>query len=127
MEAAESNSISLKTREPSVNKVLHQALPRTEPKTCYCCGKTGHFPSHCHFKDAYCHTCGKKGHIAPVCKSAHSGKSSPTQVRKKPSRNKFKSIGFMMTKELLRPKVVVRSLGSIVLEGIPMIQSTSKC
>ena len=44
----------------------------------------------CRFKDAYCHTCGKKGHIAPVCKSAHSGKSSPTQVHKKPSRNKFK-------------------------------------
>ena len=28
------------------------------------------------FKDAYCHACGKKGHFAPVCKSAHSGKSS---------------------------------------------------
>ena len=90
MEAAESNSIILKTREPSVNKVLHRASPGTGRQTCYCWGKTGHFPNQCRFKDTYCYACGKKGQTAPVCKSAHSGKSSPMQVRKKPSRKKLK-------------------------------------
>ena len=90
MEAAESNSISLNAREPSVNNVLHRASPRTERKTCYRCGKTGHFPSQRLFKDAYCHACGKKGLIAPVCKSSHSGTPSPTEVRGKPSRKKLK-------------------------------------
>ena len=61
--------------ETTVHKVLIQALPRTERRTCYYCGKAGHSPNECRFKDAYCHACGKKGRIAPVCKSAHSGKS----------------------------------------------------
>ena len=38
MEATKSNSISLKTRELSVNRVLHRAPPGTERKTCYRCG-----------------------------------------------------------------------------------------
>ena len=71
MEAADSNTISLKTRELPINKVLHRASPGTERKTCYHCRKTGHFPNQCRFKNAHCHVCGKKGHIAPVDKSTH--------------------------------------------------------
>ena len=39
-------------------------------KTCFRCGRTGHFPKVCKFKDGLCHACGKKGHtdlLAPGC------------------------------------------------------------
>ena len=90
MEAADSNTISLKTQKLPISKVLHRASLGTERKTCYRCDKTGHFQNQCHFKDAHCHACGKKGHIAPVCKSTPRGKCSPMQLRRKPSRQKSK-------------------------------------
>ena len=63
---------------------------RTGRTTCYRCGKRGHFPNQCRFKDAYCYACGKKEHIALVCKSAYTGKCSSMQVCKKPGRQKSK-------------------------------------
>ena len=90
VEAVVSTAENSDSSEMTVHEVRNRASPGTERKTCYCCGKADHSPNKCHFKNAYCHTCGKKGRIAPECKSAHSGKSSPTQVRKKPSRKKFK-------------------------------------
>ena len=89
MKAVDSNTRLLKTWELPINKVLHLALPGTERKPCDHCGKTAHFPYQSCCKDAYCHTCGKKGHIAWVCESAPRGKSSPTQVWKKPGRQKL--------------------------------------
>ena len=88
--AAVSNAVNPESSKTTVYKILHQVSSGTERKTGYRCGKTGNFPNQCWFKDAYCHACGKKGHIAPVCKSAHSGKSSPMQVCKRPSRKKLK-------------------------------------
>ena len=32
-----------------------------------CCGKPGHHPSKCRFKDAKCHHCSKVGYIKPAC------------------------------------------------------------
>ena len=69
MEVADSSTLSLKTREPPINKVFHPTSQEKGRKNCYRCGKAGHFPSECRFKDAHCHACGKKGHIAPVCRA----------------------------------------------------------
>ena len=61
MEAAESKTISLKIREPPINKFLNRSSTGTERKTLYRCGKTGRLPNQCSFKVAYCHTCGRRG------------------------------------------------------------------
>ena len=92
MEAAEENARVLRsTEEPVVGRVTPdvQQKPATSvtggacdrsdvqqnPATpasggaCYRCGKTGHKPQACGFKEAICHHCGKKGHIRRACKS----------------------------------------------------------
>ena len=42
---------------------------RKQEKPCYRCGRSGHVPSACRFRDATCHKCQKKGHIAKACRS----------------------------------------------------------
>ena len=81
MEAADSSTKSFKTSEPSIKKITSR-LPRSaDHKTCYRCGRTGHAPMECRFKDADCHACGKKGHIATACKSASQGNVPKVQRR----------------------------------------------
>ena len=36
---------------------------------CYRCGKSGHHPTNCKFKNATCYSCQKTGHLASVCLS----------------------------------------------------------
>ena len=36
---------------------------------CYCCGRKGHQPQSCRFREAQCHNCRKTGHIAAVCRN----------------------------------------------------------
>ena len=69
MEAVDSNNMSLKAGEPVIHKVRDRIPQETRKKTCYHCGRTGHFPNDCRFKEPYCHGCGKKGNIPPVCRS----------------------------------------------------------
>ena len=88
MEVADSSTLSLKTREPPINKVFHPTSQEKGRKNCYRCGKAGHFPSECRFKDAHCHACGKKGHIAPVCRATPKNRASPTPRRQRPSSRK---------------------------------------
>ena len=77
MEAAEKNAKRLQGRETvPVNKVIRQGERR--PMALYgeirrshvlCCGRSGHVPSSCRFRNATCHKCQKKGHIAKACRS----------------------------------------------------------
>ena len=54
----------------SQNHEIHSVPKSAKPKKkCYHCGRTGHLPSVCHFKDQKCRCCGKFGHIAKVCNS----------------------------------------------------------
>ena len=54
--------------EAPVNRVFSTAKgPMRKPGKCWRCGRAGHFPSTCHFREASCHRCGKVGHIKPVC------------------------------------------------------------
>ena len=65
IETADKKSQQFKKAESvEVNKFTHNSKP-SQP--CYRCGKQGHSPSACYFKEAICHNCGKKGHIAKVC------------------------------------------------------------
>ena len=69
----------------------------------------------------------RKG-ILLQCISAPREKSSSTQVRKKPSWQKLKINRVHGDKETTETESsIVRSTQSITLEGIPMIQSMSKC
>ena len=36
---------------------------------CYRCGKSGHHPTNCKYKNAKCYSCQKLGHLASVCQS----------------------------------------------------------
>lgn len=66
-----------KPKAVDVSKVTHNSQP---VRSCYRCGKEGHSPSACHFKDIVCRNCRKKGHIAKVCRSAK--QKHPSNVRK---------------------------------------------
>ena len=48
---------------------------------CFHCGRAGHSPSKCRFKNLSCHNCGRTGHIAVACR-AGSGKVTQRGGRK---------------------------------------------
>ena len=72
MEAATKQTLELRAVSgQSQNQEIHAvhksvAKPK---KKCYRCGRIGHLPSVCYFKDQKCRCCGKFGHIAKVCNS----------------------------------------------------------
>ena len=91
LEAAQKNAQMLKASdEHPINKIDGRRARNLKPacsdtrvaeKVCYRCGRTGHPPTACSFRNAKCHSCGKIGHIAKVCRSSVK-QGSHTRVRK---------------------------------------------
>nr|XP_017245279.1 PREDICTED: uncharacterized protein LOC108216926 [Daucus carota subsp. sativus] len=48
-----------------------------ESKTCYSCGKKGHYASSCKEKAVICFSCGKEGHMARDCPQSQKDGSTP--------------------------------------------------
>ena len=53
-------------------------------RNCYRCGKNGHAPDKCYYKNSTCYSCNKVGHISKVCRSKLNkqrgkGQKQPTQ------------------------------------------------
>ena len=69
LETAEKNTHVMKVSRPSVAGEGSVQLVNSDRSPCRHCGKKGHSPNRCRFKDAVCHTSGKRGHISPVCYS----------------------------------------------------------
>ena len=68
MEAVEKDTQEMKSTELTIRKVSTQRVA-VKAKPCYCCGKEGHEPHSCGFREAIFHNCQKKGHLARVCRS----------------------------------------------------------
>ena len=78
MEAADKDSKIIQTKSnEDVNAVQktnqqHRAMDKTVKPTmdtCYRCGRKGHKPQSCRFREAQCRNCGKTGHIAAACRN----------------------------------------------------------
>ena len=86
MEAAERDTQEMKSTELTIRKVSTQR-GAVKAKPCYRCGKQGHEPHSCGFREAICHNCQKKGHLARVCRSkAQNEKGGRTSWRSKKGR-----------------------------------------
>ena len=95
MEAAHQNTQLMKGRpEGTISRVSHdqestgnssKQEQSKRKKLCYRCGKAGHAPSDCTFKDSNCRTCGRKGHIAKVCHSKKVNLADCVETEQSPS------------------------------------------
>ena len=66
--------------DKTVNKV-EESKPKNQARPCYRCGKDGHAPTVCRFKEVTCYNCGKLGHLMAVCRKE---KKQPSGRKTKP-------------------------------------------
>ena len=64
----DSRSIQQQHESGDAHKVTYKGKDIGD-KPCYRCGRQGHTPSTCRFRNARCNNCSKLGHIAAVCRS----------------------------------------------------------
>ena len=69
MEAATKQTTELRAVSGQSQSNEIQLVNRPAKRKCYRCGRTGHSPEICYFRDQKCRYCGKVGHIAKVCNS----------------------------------------------------------
>ncbi|XP_019858297.1 PREDICTED: uncharacterized protein K02A2.6-like isoform X2 [Amphimedon queenslandica] len=74
----DSRSIQQQHESGDAHKVAYKGKD-TGDKPCYRCGRQGHAPSTCRFRNARCNNCSKLGHIAAVCRSNQGKKYNRSQ------------------------------------------------
>ena len=96
MEAADKDSKIIQTKSnEDVNAVQktnqqHRAMDKTVKPTmdtCYRCGRKGHKPQSCRFREAQCRNCGKTGHIAAACRNRVRPQGTQASMQKLDSEN----------------------------------------
>ena len=69
------------TSSSEINKLTPHKPTQSKSEATYCrCGKSGHKPVSCRYKEATCHFCGKVGHLKSVC---YSRKKTEAHQKKK--------------------------------------------
>ena len=70
MEIATAQAAELQPSDiPVVKKVTASVKPKKVSKeACWRCGRGGHSPHECRFKDSVCYNCNKKGHLKSQCR-----------------------------------------------------------
>ena len=66
--AASSGKRETSTGRNEINKLTQQKSTQSKSEVmCYHCGKPGHKPANCHYKELTYHFCGKVGHLKSAC------------------------------------------------------------
>ena len=88
MEAADKDCKTIEeTKKQEAVNALHKpskqnraVKPTTDP--CYRCGRKGHQPQNCRFREAQCHNCSKTGHIAVACRNKTRSQNTQSTMQK---------------------------------------------
>ena len=90
MEVAEreSNEFRSEVQYKSAGSTTHKVTDNFE---CYRCGKTGHRPDSCYYKNSKCHKCKEIGHLSRKCKKKTAPAYKEKKGKSKPPFSKFKA------------------------------------
>ena len=75
METAQKETYEMRSSTSDGNRQVNVISRRS----CTRCGKGGHHPDKCFYKDQECRACGRKGHIARMCQKRGQGRQNTKQ------------------------------------------------